>query len=232
MTFRHIIGENKHACLRIGTGRRTGMEKKAYPITYGILGLLAFWGPLSGYDVKRLFDHTLSTMWGAAQSQIYKELRRMQEFGWVEMEREEQESRPDRKVYSITEQGRMALREWHGQPPEIFQLRDELLLKMLFGTFATHDDLLRNVRMSIDEHEMRLLAYRQNTYFLPSRGTVPQLNKRPNPYANENEEDPYFRLVARFAIEFERTYLHWLYEVLEEIEGSHERTLPQVDEEN
>ena len=53
---------------------------EAYPVTYGILGLLAFWGPLSGYDLKRLFDHTLAPMWGAAQSQIYKELRRMKEY--------------------------------------------------------------------------------------------------------------------------------------------------------
>jgi PadR family transcriptional regulator, regulatory protein AphA len=41
-------------------------------------------------------------MWGVVQSQVYKELRRMKELGRVEMEREEQESRPDRKVYSIT----------------------------------------------------------------------------------------------------------------------------------
>src|SRR2546429_5879468 len=125
-------------------------QHEAYPITYGILGLLAFWGPLSGYDIKRLFDHMLSTMWGGvAQSQIYKELRRMKEFGWVDMEREEQESRPDRKVYSITEQGHTALRKWQAQPPEVFQIRDELLLKVLFGTFASPDDLAENLRMSI-----------------------------------------------------------------------------------
>src|ERR1700686_5900909 len=96
----------------------------AYPITYGVLGLLAYWGPLSGYDIKGLFDHVLSAMWAAAHSQIYNELRRMKELGWVEMEREEQEARPDRKVYSITEQGHVALRQWQAQPPGIFQFRD------------------------------------------------------------------------------------------------------------
>ena len=114
---------------------------ETYPITYAILGLLASWGPLSGYDVKRLFDHMLSTMWAAAQSQIYKELRRMKEFGWVDMEREEQEARPDRKVYSITEQGHIDLRQWQAQPPEVFQIRDEMLLKVMFGSFAAPDDL-------------------------------------------------------------------------------------------
>jgi PadR family transcriptional regulator, regulatory protein AphA len=193
-------------------------QREAYPITYGILGLLAFGGPLSGYDLKRLFDHTLSAMWAAAQSQIYKELRRMKELGWVEMEREEQESRPDRNIYSITDPGHAALRKWQAQPPEVFQLRDELLLKVLFGTFASPGDLSQNLRTSIATHEMRLLAYRQNALFLPPRGAFQQYNKRPNPYAVEDEEDPYFRLVVRFAIEFEKTYVRWLYEALDEIE--------------
>jgi PadR family transcriptional regulator AphA len=194
-------------------------QHEAYPITYGILGLLAFWGPLSGYDIKRLFDHVLSTMWGAAQSQIYKELRRMKEFGWVNMEREEQESRPDRKVYTITDQGLAALRIWQAQAPEVFQLRDDLLLKVLFGTFASPADLAQNLRTSIATHERRLLAYRQNERTLPAQGPLQQSNRRPNPYAAQGEEDPYFRLVTRFAVEFEQTYIKWLYEALDEIEN-------------
>src|SRR5260370_37227492 len=175
MTERHIIMENEHLFSGRGTRRGASMEQpEAYPVTYGILGLLAFWGPLSGYDIKRLFDHTLSPMWGgAAQSQIYKELRRMKEFGWVDMEREEQESRPDRKVYSITEQGHAALRQWQAQPPEVFQVRDELLLKVLFGTFAAPGDIAQHLSSSIATHEMRLLAYPQNAPHIPSRSTYP-----------------------------------------------------------
>lgn len=203
-------------------------QPEAYPITYGILGLLAFWGPLSGYDLKRLFDHTLAPMWAAAQSQIYKELRRMKELGWVDMQREEQESRPDRKLYSITDQGYAALREWQAQPSEIIQVRDELLLKVLFGTFASPVDLAQNIRTSIADHEMRLLAYRQNALFLPAKGAFHQENKRPNPYGTENEEDPYFNLIVHFAIEFEKTYIRWLYEALEVVENR--QKLHQMDD--
>lgn len=197
------------------------MERpEAYPITYGILGLLAFFGPMSGYDIKRIFDHTLAPMWGAAHSQIYKELRRMKELGWVEMEREEQEARPDRKVYTMTEAGKLALGAWQGQPPEVFQLRDELLLKVLFGSFAARDDLAKNLRSSIAEHEMRLFAYRQNSLYLPAQGQIMHGDRRPNPYAASGEEDPYFALVARFAIEFEKMYVRWLYEALEYMESA------------
>lgn len=192
------------------------MERpEAYPITYGILGLLAFWGPMSGYDIKHVFDHTLAPMWGAAHSQIYKELRRMKELSWVDMEREEQEARPDRKVYSITDKGSSALREWQAQPADVFQLRDELLLKVLFGTFASPGDLAQNLRAAVTHHEMRLLEYRQTSLFIPAKGELRTGDKRHNPYASESEEDPYFGLIAHFAIEFEKTYLRWLYETLD-----------------
>ena len=207
-------------------------QRTAYPITYGILGLLGFWGPLSGYDIKRLFDHTLAPMWGAVHSQIYKELRRMKELGWVDMEREEQESRPDRKMYSITQAGKKALHEWQAQPPEVFQLRDELLLKLLFGTFASPEDLIRHLRNALTDHELRLLTYRQDAHFIPARAAFQQGNKRPNPYASTDEEEPYFHLVAQFAIAFENMYIRWLHEALETLEqGATPASMNEADAE-
>jgi DNA-binding PadR family transcriptional regulator len=196
-------------------------RQEAYPITYGVLGLLAFWGPLSGYDLKRLFDHVLAPMWGAVHSQIYNELRRMKELGWVTMEREEQETRPDRKVYQITPTGLEALVAWQERPPGVFQLRDELLLKVLFGSFASPEAVKKNLQAGIVQHEKRLLQYRQEMPYLPVRGMARQPSGRPNPYAGENsEEDIYFRLIGRFAIEFEKMYLKWLSETLEYLEES------------
>lgn len=218
------------------------MEKQeAFPITYSVLGLLAFMGPMSGYDVKRAFDHMLSPMWGAAHSQIYKELRRMENLGWVTMEREEQEDRPDRKVYSITTKGQEALAAWQTQPPDSLQMRDELLLKLLFGSFAPPGALAANVRESIMYHEQRLLQYRANVHYLPVLENALQRHahdashttgaasakstgmKRPNPYAPQQEKEPYLNQVARFAVAFEETYLKWLYETLDVIEGRNDQ---------
>ena len=133
--------------------------------------------------------------------------------------RSEQEFRPDRKLYTVTEKGRAALHTWQSKSPDVFQIRDELLLKVLFGSFASPADLAQNLRKSIGEHEIRLLEYRKNALFLPTRGTFRPANKRPNPYADqETQEDPYFNLIANFAIQFEKTYLQWLYEALEVVE--------------
>jgi DNA-binding PadR family transcriptional regulator len=187
----------------------------AYPITYGVLGLLAIQGAMSGYDLKHLFDSALAPMWGAAHSQIYNELKRMKELGWVEMQREEQESRPDRKVYSITQAGHEALAEWQSQPPSVLQMRDELLLKILFGSFADPEALKENVRQGIIEHENRLQEYRHNMQLLPLVRKLPAPGKRHNPYATDTGEDPYFHLIGQFAVAHERMYLEWLSHVLE-----------------
>lgn len=196
-------------------------KPEAYPITYGVLGLLAFWGPMSGYDIKHLFDHILAPMWGAAHSQIYNELKRMKELGWVVMEREEQETRPDRKVYQVTSQGQEALKDWQSQPAVFLQLRDELLLKFLFGSFASPGDLVTNLKAGIEQHEQRLLEYRQNEQYMPRSGQQAPIGSRPNPYLQESsgENDPYFALISRFAIDIEKTYLNWLYEALTFVEG-------------
>jgi PadR family transcriptional regulator, regulatory protein AphA len=90
---------------------------------------------------------------------------------------------------------------------------------VLFGSFASSGDLAQNLRTSIANHEMRLLEYRQTSQIIPTRGEFRQGHKRHNPYATESEEDPYLGLIARFAIEFEKTYLRWLYEVLDFVEN-------------
>lgn len=114
----------------------------------------------------------------------------------------------------------MALQKWQGQAPDVFQLRNELLLKVLFGSFAAPGDLAQNLRNAIAQHELRLMEYRQNALFLPTGDEVRQGhgNKRRNPYAAEKEADPYFGAIVHFAIEFEKMYVRWLYETLEFVE--------------
>ena len=154
----------------------------------------------------------------------------MQGLGWVEMEREEQESRPDRKVYQMTQAGHDALTVWQQQAPAVAQLRDELVLKILFGSFAPPAALEENLRNGISFHQKRLLQYREGLQYLPERDAVKQGSGRPNPYATEGEGDVYFRLISNFAIAFEKTYLDWLYEALALVEGKGEGESDSVHE--
>jgi len=189
-------------------------REEAYPITYAVLGLLTFAGPMSGYDLKQLFDLTMAPMWNAAHSQIYNELRRMSELGWVSMELHEQTTRPDRKVYQVTPAGQAALSAWQDQQPARgLQMRDEVLLRFVFGSFAAPGALATTLRASIADHQQRLARYRHTQQHLPGTPGVGQ-----PPQAAPAAADPFFAEMARFAIMFEETYLRWLAEALAFVE--------------
>jgi len=68
--------------------------------------------PLSGYDLKTMFDSSVRFYWSATHTQIYRTLDRMAKEGLVTFKVVQQTERPSKKVYSITEEGRKDLREW------------------------------------------------------------------------------------------------------------------------
>ena len=68
--------------------------------------------PLSGYDLKTMFDSSVQFYWSATHTQIYRTLDKMSKEGLVTFEVVQQTERPNKKVYSITEEGRKELREW------------------------------------------------------------------------------------------------------------------------
>lgn len=76
-----------------------------------ILGLLAI-NDMSGYDIKRALDTSISFVWTASDSQIYRELRLLEESGAVTSRRVEQTSRPAKNVYTLAPAGREDLNEW------------------------------------------------------------------------------------------------------------------------
>lgn len=95
---------------------------------YAILGLLSR-EDLSGYDLKQRMAGRVGYFWSARHSQIYPELARLEEEGFVTHHVVEQRERPDKKVYGITASGREAVREWVTEPPSSQATRDELVLK-------------------------------------------------------------------------------------------------------
>jgi len=104
------------------------------PTAYVILGMLS-WSPKSGYDIKGLVDHTTRFFWAASYGQIYPELRRLAEAGLIEAKDTDTGGRR-RTVYGLTPGGRAQLREWLAGDPEVFELRDEGLLRLFFAGAA------------------------------------------------------------------------------------------------
>jgi DNA-binding PadR family transcriptional regulator len=80
-----------------------------------ILGLLRQ-QPMSGYDIKRLFEILTWLVGGPSLSSIYTNLHALLKNGLVSVEVVRQQNRPWRKVYSITEAGEQTLQESANQP--------------------------------------------------------------------------------------------------------------------
>jgi PadR family transcriptional regulator AphA len=96
-----------------------------------ILGMLAA-RPRSGYEIKQLIDGSARFFWAASYGQIYPELRRLAAAGLIEGKASPQGGRR-RNVYRLTPAGRKELRAWLDADPEVFELRDEALLKLFFA---------------------------------------------------------------------------------------------------
>jgi len=110
-------------------------------LKHALLGFLNY-GPHTGYELKKVFDISVAHFWNAELSQIYPSLKSLETEGLVEMTVEVQSDRPNRKVYSITDDGRRELIEWLAIPAESDQVREPLLVKIFFGSSLPRPDLL------------------------------------------------------------------------------------------
>jgi DNA-binding PadR family transcriptional regulator len=65
-------------------------------------------GPATGYDIKKILEQEVSKIVDVTISNIYPALNELADEGLVTFERVEQESRPNKKIYEITDAGREA----------------------------------------------------------------------------------------------------------------------------
>ncbi len=125
-----------------------------------LLGLLR--EPQSGYELKAYFDRSLAYFWPAELSQIYRHLKRLEEGGHLNSEKEESEIGPDRKVYSITESGRALLLDWVTDEPQFGDERFSFLAQIFF--MGECQDLEKTRAFVLDmqlRFDIRLATYQQ-----------------------------------------------------------------------
>src|SRR3954454_24461099 len=90
------------------TCRNCHVRCRAMSLRYALLGMLAV-RPGTGYELAQRFDSSMSNAWHASHSQIYPELARLQEEGFVEVVGE---GARRSRTYAVTVGGRDALRAW------------------------------------------------------------------------------------------------------------------------
>lgn len=107
--------------------------------SYAMLGLLAI-RPWTTYELVRHMDRSLGRLWPRARSKVYEEPKKLVARGLARADRELVGRRP-RTVYTITDEGRRALRSWLSVPATGPVLECEQLLKVFFADHGTTDDL-------------------------------------------------------------------------------------------
>ena len=108
--------------------------------SYAVLGLLAI-KPWSSYGLTQQMDRSLGHIWPRAASKLYEEPKKLVAHGLASTSTA-RNGRRSRTVYTITDQGRRALRGWLAQPGAGPALESEQVLKVFFADRGSKADLL------------------------------------------------------------------------------------------
>ncbi|WP_086858563.1 PadR family transcriptional regulator [Amycolatopsis lexingtonensis] len=158
-------------------------------------------GEASGYDLAKGFDASVANFWAATPQQLYRELDRMAADGLVSARVVRQERRPDKRLFSVTEEGHRCLREFTARPPRPGVIRDELLVQV--QAVDAGDEAA--VRSALEERmaraEAKIARYeRLRTRLLDGRFEDDYL-------AEVERVGPYLTLMR--GLSFERENLRW-----------------------
>ncbi len=163
--------------------------------------------PGSGYDLLKRFKDGLGYFWNAKHQQVYLELKKLNEAGWLAFEEEAQETRPDKKVYRLTGAGHAELLRWLGEPVQPNRINDALLVKLYAGAHTTTANLREEMARHVTVHRKTLdslLSIERDYHALPAE----QRASLRLPY-----------LTLRRGILGEQAWLAWADEVALELKG-------------
>jgi len=116
-------------------------------LKHGILGLLSY-SPMTGYELMKVFNQSLSFFWSAQTSQIYRELDTIEKKGWVVSEEVIQHDKPNKKIFTITGNGKSELRLWldlHSVEKQM-KYRDDLTMRVFFSAKSDPSILIKELK--------------------------------------------------------------------------------------
>jgi PadR family transcriptional regulator AphA len=86
--------------------------------------------PASGYDLKARFYASIGRGWHAYDTQIYRELKSLEQAGYTTGRVVKGRAGPERRMYSITPRGKAAIAEWLASPMDLHKVKDEFALRV------------------------------------------------------------------------------------------------------
>jgi PadR family transcriptional regulator, regulatory protein AphA len=128
--------------------------KRPSTATYALLGLLAVrsW---TGYELAGQAHRSLRYIWPTSEAHLYREQKRLVRLGWATADSELVGRRP-RTRYSITAQGRAALREWAETEPGAPGFEVEGIVRTFFCDMGSVDALASSMRSTSRQARERI----------------------------------------------------------------------------
>ena len=143
------------------------MNKNLPTTSFIVLGLLSFGNEMSGYEIRKAAQNLQYFYWSPAQSQIYRELRRLEEHGSRHIK---QVGKPDKQLFHINEGETAVFKNWlihETLPPTM--LKHPLMLKLYFGHMATPVEMVHMLQQFIENIKEQLGQLAIVEEFMPDK---------------------------------------------------------------
>lgn len=175
-------------------------------LEYALLGFLNY-RPMTGYDLKQNMNGSTSHFWTAKLSQIYTTLKSLEEKGWVRSSVQAQTERPDKRVYTITADGKLNLQKWLAEPlMETTSHKNSLLLKLFFAAQTNKETTLALLQLQKTLHQQQTEFYRTK-----SRDLIQDILKQA---PSLKRDGIFWEATRRFGELYEEMYVRWLEETI------------------
>jgi len=163
-------------------------EEALNPTSAAVLGLLHE-GPMTGGQLMAAASRRLGPFWSMTRSQVYRELPALADLGYVKLGRPgPRASQP----YAITPAGKRAFLRWLAAPSGREQFRNQMALRMAFGTMHSAGQLADAYDEAIQHHTDLLAEAREAVK------------------AAKKEGDTFGAAALEFAVGYHRSVLTWL----------------------
>lgn len=115
--------------------------------------------PMTGYELAKTFDSSIGFFWKTDHQQIYRELSRLRERGYIQGREVVQTGKPNKLVYTLTPEGRAAFRHWAARPSTPASIKDDLLIRLYALEAVDIEPLRADLMARLEHHRDRYERY-------------------------------------------------------------------------
>jgi DNA-binding PadR family transcriptional regulator len=166
---------------------------------------------MTGYELAKTFDASIGFFWKADHQQIYRELSKLRDRGHVQGREVVQSGKPNKLVYTLTPEGRAALRHWAARPSSPASMKDDLLVRLYALDSVDIEPLRDDLMARLKHHRDRLARYER------------LLNKR-FPQGTASPADTGKLLLLHMGLRHERSVAEWCEEAIDALSAISSRT--------